>query len=71
MKIKVKDNPDLIRDTESNAIINVNSDIISASKLRKMKSRQQATQLENLKNEVAELKELLLLTINKLNEDKT
>lgn len=45
MHVKVKDNPDLVRDMSSNAILNTNTDALQAYKLRK-KNAQKVDLLE-------------------------
>ena len=51
----VEDNPDLVRDLTTNAIIN-NSDRAYEARLNQI---QKGNELENLKKDVAEIKELL------------
>jgi hypothetical protein len=53
--VQVEDNPDLVRDLTTNAIIN-NSDRAYEARLNQI---QKGNELENLKNDVAEIKELL------------
>jgi hypothetical protein len=52
---QVEDNPDLIRDLSTNAIIN-NSDRAYEARLNQI---EKGNELENLKKDVAEIKELL------------
>jgi len=65
-KVKVKDNPSLERDTASSAIINTNSDAYSARRLqikltkeKQILDAQQTEDINNLKNDVAEIKKML------------
>jgi tetrahydromethanopterin S-methyltransferase subunit B len=46
--VKVKDNPDLVRDTESGAILNTNNEGLSAYKKRK----KQQNRINNLEDKV-------------------
>lgn len=59
---KVEENLDLIRDLTSNAIINTNSNAYEArlNQIAKEKlDRQQSTDIEDLKTDIAEIKKLL------------
>lgn len=63
MLYKVKDNPDLYRLSDSNAIINNDSDSLSSYKLKKEKDRKLSNifeEHENIKSELSEIKLLIL-----------
>lgn len=64
--IKVEGNTDLVRDTNTGAIININSTQMRDARIRKYNMRRKNTEIENLKSDVAEMKQLL----KKLVEDK-
>ncbi len=71
-EIKVKGHPDLVRDVSSKAIVNKNSldyeNYMKASKFRmaeKDKINNMEENLSNLKNEIDEIKNLLIDLINK------
>jgi hypothetical protein len=58
-KIKVKDNEDLVRDSESNAVLNVNLSALEAYKKRRDQELQKDKELSSLREEVTELKEMV------------
>ena len=60
---KVQGKHNLRRDTASGAIINVSSDAYHAAKIR----RQKMVEIEDLKGEVKELKDLVLELLKKIN----
>ena len=64
-KIKIDGHPGLVRDKNSGAILNINSNEIEAARERKALRKQKDQEFENLKNEVSEIKELLLKLVEK------
>lgn len=62
---KVKDHADLVRDTNSNAILNTNSSTYAAVLARKRKNKHMKQELSRMKNEISELKNLVNTLINK------
>ena len=64
--IKVEGHRDLMRDNSSGAILNINKDEINAAKKRKLERRQKEKELEDLKNEVSDIKNMLTKIIEKL-----
>lgn len=64
-KINVEGHPGLVRDTNTGAILNINSNEIQAARERKKIRKQKDQEFENLKNEVSEIKELLLKLVEK------
>lgn len=65
-KVKVEGNPDLIRDTANTAIINTNNNAyqarkaqIVASENKRKLDEQQSKDIDNLKNDVNEIKKML------------
>ena len=68
MKIKVKDSGSLFRDEESGAILNCsNSEYSSYLELKKQKMSE-ASEMDKLKNDVDELKDMMKLILNKLDK---
>jgi hypothetical protein len=65
---RVKDHPNLARDKRSGALINVNNDCYYAAMARKRKARQEKEELALLRNEVNELKALIIQMINTNND---
>ena len=63
---KVEGNSDLVRDTSTGAILNINKDEISAARKRKLERRQKEKEFEDLKNEVSDIKNMLTKIIEKL-----
>jgi len=63
--INVEGHPGLVRDKNSGAILNINSNEIEAARERKRLRKQKDVELEDLKNEVSEIKELLLKLVEK------
>jgi hypothetical protein len=69
MRIPVEGHPNLYRDSETNAIINCDqSEYINYLNLISSKEREK-TEIENMKNEIGEMKELLKKLLEK-NESK-
>tara|TARA_B100002019_G_scaffold288753_1_gene302969 strand:+ start:1379 stop:1585 length:207 start_codon:yes stop_codon:yes gene_type:complete len=68
MKIKVKDSGSLFRDEESGAILNCsNSEYDSYLKLKKQKI-EETNEMDKLKNDVDELKDMMKLILSKLDK---
>ena len=57
--LKVEGNSNLVRDTSTGAILNINKDEISAARKRKLERRQKEKDFEDLKNDVTEMKFML------------
>ena len=68
-KAIVEDNPNLNRDLSSTAIINTNTDAYSQRLAQKAARRDSRTEINNLKDEVKELKDLIHKLIE-VNNDK-
>ena len=64
--LKVEGNSNLVRDTSTNAVLNINKDEISAARKRKLERRQKEQEIVDLKNEVGEIKNMLNKLIEKL-----
>ena len=69
--IKVEGHSNLVRDTSTGAILNINKDEISASRKRKLERKQKEKDFENLKNEVGDIKNMLNKIIEKLDGSNT
>lgn len=59
LQIPVEENTDLVRDTATNAIINTNGNAYQARLLRKAQVKKNSDEIQGLKAELAEIKELL------------
>ena len=67
-KIKVKDSGSLYRDEESGAILNCSdSEYDNYLKLKQQKLRE-SNEMDKLKNDVDELKDMMKLILNKLDK---
>tara|TARA_B100000519_G_scaffold149547_1_gene130373 strand:- start:621 stop:839 length:219 start_codon:yes stop_codon:yes gene_type:complete len=64
--LKVKGNPGYIKDTNSGLVLNVNKEEIEAARKRKALRQQQEQDINNLKNEVSDIKKMLGTIIEKL-----
>ena len=64
--IKVEGHSNLVRDTSTGAILNINKDEISAARKRKLERKQKEKEFEDLKNEVSDIKIMLTKIIEKL-----
>ncbi len=63
--VKIKDNEDLVRDQNSSAVLNVDTDALSKYKMRREQQRKKDREIEDLKRDVSEIKSLLLQMIDK------
>ena len=64
--LKVKDHENLVRDKDTNVIININRSEIEQAKKRKAERIKKEQEINNLKNEVSEIKRMLTKVIEKL-----
>ena len=64
--IKVEKDPELVRDTNTGVILNINKEEISAARKRKLERRKKEQEFEDLKNEVGDIKNMLTKIIEKL-----
>ena len=69
--IKVEGHSNLVRDTSTGAILNINKDEISSARKRKLERKQKEKDFENLKNEVGDIKNMLNKIIEKLDGSNT
>jgi hypothetical protein len=65
-QIKVEGHSNLVRDTNSGAILNINKSEVEIARARKEARRQKDREFEDLKNEVSEIKDLLHKLIEKM-----
>jgi predicted nuclease with TOPRIM domain len=63
--MKIKDHENLVRDEASNAVLNADLSSLQAYRERRAKSLQMVQDVENLKSDVSEIKNLLLQLIEK------
>ena len=66
MKVRVGNHPGLVKDTRSGAIINTNKEEMQAAKTRKANRLREAQRLDQLENDISELKGLLKEIVGKL-----
>ena len=64
--IKVKGHSNLARTGIYGSIVNINKEDIAAARIRKLERRQKEKELEDLKNEVSDIKNMLTKIIEKL-----
>lgn len=65
---KVKNYPNFVRDTKTNAILNTSGDIYYAARAKRKKLSRERKEIELLKKEMLEIKALLKSIINNNNE---
>ena len=66
---KVKENPDLVRDMDNQAILNTNMDALEAYKKRRQKEREVSQSLSDInimKQDINELKSLMQRILEKI-----
>ncbi len=63
---RIENQPNLIRDDENMAVINTDSNSLYKARARKARQIKQASEINTLKREVREMKELLLKINEKL-----
>jgi len=56
---KIKDNPDLVKDTVTQAVINTNSNAIHARRNQIAANKAREEEFSQMKNDIAEIKSLL------------
>ena len=64
--IKVEAHPNLVRDKNSGVILNINKTELEANMIRKQKQREKDNEIEQLKNDVSEIKSMLNKLVEKL-----
>ena len=68
MFLKVEGHEGYVKDTETGVILNVNKEEIEAARKRKALRQQQEQDINNLKNEVSDIKTMLSTIIEKLDD---
>ena len=68
MFLKVKGNEGYVKNTETGVVLNVNKEEIEAARKRKALRQQQEQDINNLKNEVSDIKTMLSTIIEKLDD---
>ena len=63
--IRVEKHPDLVRDLETGAILNINTDNIRKQKQALLQKRKDKQEIDQLKNDVGEIKSLLQQLLEK------
>ena len=63
---KVEGHPNLVKDMNTGVILNINKTELEATRTKKLKERQREKDIDDLKNEVNEVKTLLKKIIEKL-----
>jgi len=58
-KTKVKENPDLVKDTVTQAVINTNTSAFSARRDQLEKLKAKDSEIETMKSDIEELKQLI------------
>ena len=58
-KTKVKENPDLVKDTVSQAVINTNTSAFSARRDQLDKIKAKDSEIETMKSDIEELKKII------------
>ena len=67
MFLKVEGHEGFVKNTETGVVLNVNKEEIEAARKRKALRQQQEQDINNLKNEVSDIKTMLGTIIEKLN----
>jgi hypothetical protein len=65
--IKVEGHSGLVRDKETGAILNINKTEVEQARERKKLRKQKEQELQDLKNDVSEMKQLLAQLVEKYN----
>ena len=68
MFLKVKGQEGYVKNTETGVVLNVNKEEIEAARKRKALRQQQEQDINNLKNEVSDIKTMLSTIIEKLDD---
>lgn len=62
---KIVDNENLVRDMETNAVLNTDMNALEKYKARREVQRQKAEEFETLKQDVSDIKQLLQQLVNR------
>jgi len=63
--VKIEDNPNLVRDKDSNAVLNTDLDALQKYRMKRNIDRQRDDEISELKKEMSEIKSLLYQMVNK------
>lgn len=66
--IKVRDNPDYVRDPNTGAILNVNEKKILRARERKKQRLQEKEEIKKMKSDIHEIKSLLSALVDKIGD---
>ena len=66
MKLKVKDNENLVKDTTTHAVLNTDLSSLESYKAHRNKQRQKDAEITRLKEDVKEIKDILQLLVEKI-----
>ena len=66
MKKLVKDNPSLVKDTKSKLVLNVNNEALQTYKTKRNAILNNKKDIEDLRNEVSEIKNMLGEILNRV-----
>ena len=66
MNIKVEGHPDLVKDPRSGAVINTNVQAMQTARMRKERMKAKDDRLDQLENDVTEIKGMLEKILSKL-----
>jgi hypothetical protein len=64
--VKVENQRDLVRDKTTGAIVNINNDELEKARARKKARQQKDFEIQELKNDVAQIKDMLSKIAEKL-----
>jgi hypothetical protein len=68
MLVKVKDNNNLVRDMKNNSLLNINKDALKKHEMimkQKENAKKVIDDVENLKSEISDIKQMLQLLIDR------
>jgi len=66
MKLKVKDHENLVKDTQTKAVLNTDLTSLQAYRAHRNKQRKKDGEIERLKEDVKEIKDILQLLVEKI-----
>lgn len=67
--LPVMNNPNLVRDEKTGAILNINKQDIAKEKRLLMQKQQEQTEIQELKSEVSDIKQLLGKLLSELSKN--
>jgi hypothetical protein len=66
MKLKVQDHENLVKDTETKAVLNTDLTSLQAYRAQRDKQRQKDAEISRLRQEMNEMKDILNLLVEKI-----